>query len=118
MKKITNIKNHPIIIDTETLDITPLKEKTRGVDSVYIIPEDAEMHWTSDDGEPIDTTVEKGDILVTFYDYNLGKRFTVVKSDDWKGMLERADEIIQKRKEQWAIGASDDSDAQEPASIH
>lgn len=107
MKKITNIKNHPIIIDTDTLDIAPLDEKVRGVDSVYIIPEDAQMSWVDGNGNSIDTDVEKGDILVTFYNDDLGKRFTVVKSDDWKGMLENADKIIQERKEAWATDRSE-----------
>ena len=105
MKRITNIKNHPIIVDTETLDIAPLEEKVRGVDSIYIVPEDAQMHWVDSNGNSVDTDVEKGDILVTFYNDDLGKRFTVVKSDDWKGMLENADKIIQERKEKWAANS-------------
>lgn len=106
MKKIVNIRKFPVIIDTDTLEIKSIPEKTRSIDSVYLIPEDATMHWESDDKYPVDMEVNKGDILVTFYSDDLGKDFTVVKSDDWKTMLEHADKVIQKRKEEWASGKS------------
>ena len=32
----------------------------------------------------------------------LGKDYTVVTSDDWKNMLDHADEELQRRKEKWA----------------
>ena len=38
MKKILNIKRYPIIVDTETLDIQAIPERTRGIDSIYVIP--------------------------------------------------------------------------------
>lgn len=104
MKKIVNIKRTPVIVDTDTMEIKALTEKTRSIDSVYIIPEDAKLHWESTIGDldPFDIDVEEGDILVTFYSSDLGKDFAIVKSDDWKDMLIRADEEVQKRKEKWA----------------
>lgn len=104
MKKIVNIKRTPVIIDTDTMEIEALPEKTRSIDSIYIIPEDAKMHWESTIGnlDPVDTDVKEGDILITFYSSDLGKDFAIVKSDDWKNMLIHADEEIQKRKESWA----------------
>lgn len=102
MKKIVNIKRLPVLFDTETFDIVALDEKTRGIDSVYVIPEDAKLHWERKDADPIDADVNKDDILITFYNTDLGKDFTVVKSEDWKEMLDRAKAAEQARKEDWA----------------
>lgn len=102
MKKIVNIMRRPVLVDTETFDIVALGEKTRGIDSVYVIPEDAKLHWEQRDADPIDVDVNKDDILITFYDSSLGKDFTVVKSEDWKEMLDRADAVNQAKKEEWA----------------
>lgn len=102
MKKIVNIKRYPVLVDTDTLEIVALDEKNRGIDSIYVIPEDATLHWEQKDADPIDTEVNKDDILITFYNSDFGKNFTVVKSEDWKSMLDRADAAEQARKEKWA----------------
>lgn len=107
MKKIVNIKRTPVILDTETFEIHAIPEKTRSIDSVYIVPEDAELHWESRDFEPVDTTVEKNDILITFYNDDFGRDFVVVKSEDWLNMLHKADGAIQERKEKWAAERSE-----------
>ena len=102
MKKILNIKRYPIIVDTETLDIKAIPERTRGIDSIYVIPEDAKLTWESKDNEPVSVDVKKDDILITFYDTSLGKDFVVVNSEDWKSMLDASDKKRQEEKEKWA----------------
>lgn len=102
MKKILNIKRYPIIVDTETLDIKAIPERTRGIDSIYVIPEDAKLTWESKDNDPVSVDVKKDDILITFYDTSLGKDFVVVNSEDWKSMLDESDKKRQEEKEKWA----------------
>lgn len=102
MKKILNIKRYPIIVDTETLDIKAIPERTRGIDSIYVIPEDAKLTWESKDNDPVSVDVNKDDILITFYDTSLGKDFVVVNSEDWKSMLDASDKKRQEEKEKWA----------------
>lgn len=99
MKKIFNIKRHLVVLDTDTLEIYALEPKTRGIDSIYVAPEDAVMQWDKDEDSVL---VKKDDIIVTFYDSLLGKGYTVVTSNDWKNMLDHADEELQRRKEKWA----------------
>lgn len=106
MKKILNIKRYPIIVDTGTLDIKAIPERTRGIDSIYVIPEDAKLTWESKDNEPVSVDVKKDDILITFYDTSLGKDFVVVNSADWKSMLDASDKKRQEEKEKWASKVS------------
>ena len=106
MKKILNIKRYPIIVDTETLDIKAIPERTRGIDSIYVIPEDAKLTWESKDNNPVNIDVKKDDILITFYDTSLGKDFVVVNSEDWKSMLDASDKKRQEEKEKWASKVS------------
>jgi hypothetical protein len=102
MKKLVNVNRSPLIIDTDTFEITPMKETVRGIDSVYVTPEVAKLHWEQEDKDPIDIDVEKGDILLTFYNRDLGRNFLVVKSPEWLEMINTAEAIEQKRKEKWA----------------
>lgn len=50
----------------------------------------------------IEADVKKNDILVTFYDRDLGTDFVIVQSEDWLKALNNAKEADQKRKEEWA----------------
>ena len=43
MKKIINIDRKPIMVDTETAFVTSIDRSTRGIDDVYVIPEDAHI---------------------------------------------------------------------------
>lgn len=106
MKKILNVKRYPIIVDAETLDIEAIPERTRGIDSIYVIPEDAKLTWESKVSDPVSIDVKKDDILITFYDTSLGKDFVVVNSADWKSMLDASDKKRQEEKEKWALKAS------------
>lgn len=104
MKKIINIERKPIIIDTDTAEVQAINRSVRGIDDVYVIPEDANVEWTSKlfPNKTICTDVKKDDILITFYDSDLGTDFVIIKSEDWLKAINNAKEADQKRKEEWA----------------
>ena len=104
MKKIINIDRKPIVVDTDTAEVNAINISARGIDDIYVIPEDAHIEWTSklSPDKIIETDVKKDDILVTFYDRDLGVDFVVVQSEDWLKALNNAKEADQKRKEEWA----------------
>ena len=104
MKKIINIDRKPIMVDTETAFVTSIDRSTRGIDDVYVIPEDAHIEWRSRmfPDKTIEADVKKDDILVAFYDKDLGADFVIIKSTDWLNALNNAADANQKRKEEWA----------------
>lgn len=104
MKKIINIERKPIIIDTDTAEVQAINRSVRGIDDVYVIPEDANVEWTSKlfPNKTICADVKKDDILITFYDSDLGTDFVIIKSEDWLKAINNAKEADQKRKEEWA----------------
>lgn len=109
MKKIINIERKPIVVDTETAEVNAISRSARAIDDIYVIPEDAHIEWTSKifPEKTIEVNVEKNDILVTFYDRDLGTDFVIVKSEDWLKALNNAKEADQKRKEEWAAKQKD-----------
>lgn len=104
MKKIINIERKPIVVNTETAEVNAINRSARGIDDIYVIPEDAHIEWISKffPDKTIEADVKKDDILVTFYDRDLGIDFIVVQSEDWLKALNNAKEADQKRKEEWA----------------
>lgn len=104
MKKIINIDRKPIIVDVEAAEVNAIERSVRGIDDVYVVPEDAHIEWTSKlfPDKTIEADVKKNDILVTFYDIDLGTDFVIVQSEDWLKALNNAKEADQKRKEEWA----------------
>ena len=104
MKKIINIDRKPIVVDTETAFVTSIDRSTRGIDDVYVVPEDAHIEWRSRvfPDKTIEADVKKDDIRVTFYDKDLGTDFVIIKSVDWLNALNNAADADQKRKEEWA----------------
>ena len=104
MKKIINIDRKPIVVDTDTAEVNAINRSARGIDDIYVIPEDAHIEWTSklSPDKIIETDVKKDDILVTFYDRDLGVDFVVVQSEDWLKAIDNAKAADQKRNEEWA----------------
>lgn len=104
MKKVINIERRPIVVDTDTAEVKVINRSARGIDDVYVIPEDAHVEWTSKlfPNKAISADVKKDDILITFYDRDLGADFVIVKSEDWLKALNNAKAADQKRKEEWA----------------
>lgn len=104
MKKIINIDRKPIVVDTDTAEVKAINRSARGIDDIYVIPEDAHIEWESKffPDKTIEVDAKKNDILVTFYDRDLGTDFVIVKSEDWLKALNNAASLDQKRKEEWA----------------
>ena len=104
MKKIINIDRKPIIVDIDAAEVQAIDRSTRCIDDIYVIPEDANIEWTSKflNDKTICADVKKDDILITFYDRDLGTDFVIIKSEDWLKALNNAKEADQKRKEEWA----------------
>ena len=104
MKKIINIDRKPILVARAPAFVTSIDRSTRGIDDVYVIPEDAHIEWRSRmfPDKTIGADVKKDDILVTFYDKDLGTDFVIIKSIDWLNALNNAADADQKRKEEWA----------------
>lgn len=104
MKKIINIERKPIIVDTDTAEVKAINRSVRGIDDIYIIPEDAHIEWESRlfPNKTIEVDAKKNDIIVTFYDRDLGEDFVIVKSEDWLKAIDNAKVADQKRKEEWA----------------
>ena len=104
MKKVINIERRPIVVDTDTAEVKVINRSARGIDDIYIIPEDTHIEWESKifHDKLIEMDVKKNDILVTFYDKDLGTDFVIVKSEDWLKALNNAKAADQKRKEEWA----------------
>lgn len=104
MKKIINIDRKPIVVDTDTAEVKAINRSTRGIDDVYVIPENAHIEWRSRmfPDKTIEADVKKDDILVTFYDKDLGTDFVIINSTDWLNALNNAADADQKRKEEWA----------------
>lgn len=104
MKKIINIDRKPIIVDTDTAEAKAINRSVRGIDDIYVIPEDAHIEWESRlfPDKTIEVDAKKNDILVTFYDRDLGTDFLIVKSEDWLKAIDNAKAADQKRKEEWA----------------
>ena len=111
MKKIINIDRKPIIVDIDAAEVQAIDRSARCIDDVYVIPEDAHVEWTSKlfPDKTICTDVKKDDILITFYDRDLGTDFVVIKSEDWLKALNNAKEADQKRKEEWAAKQKESS---------
>ena len=104
MKKIVNIKRYPVIIDTDTCDVKALPTQCRGIDEIYVVPEDSTIVWEDpfSNDNPTKIDVKKDDILITFYEKRLGKSFVVIRSNEWLGMLYNYNKRIQEEKESYA----------------
>ena len=111
MKKIINIERKPIIVDTDAAEVQAINRSAIGIDDVYVIPEDANIEWTSkfSPNKTICADVKKDDILITFYDRDLGTDFVIIKSEDWLKALDNAKAADQKRKEEWAAKQKESS---------
>ena len=103
MIKIVNVDRKPIMFNTETEQIKGIKCNVRAIDDIFVVPEDAKLHWENKyNGSVEDTDVNKGDIIVTFYNTDLGTDHVVVKSNEWLNAINHYNESEQKRKESWA----------------
>jgi hypothetical protein len=103
MKKIVNLNRTPILLDSEDLKAQKLESIRYGIDSMYVVPEDATIHWESAVSDNVyDEEVKANDIIITFYDTKYPKDYVVIHSDEWLKLIEERDKKAQECKERWA----------------
>lgn len=108
MSKIINTKNRQLFLasydeENEEFNVTSLKSKPTGIDTIYVAPENSDLEYTDPkDGKVITKSVKKNDIIITFYRDDFDTPFVVIKSKDWLKAFDNYDEAEQKRKEKWA----------------
>ncbi len=108
MSKIINTKNRQLFLasydeENEEFNVTSLKSKPIGIDTIYVAPENSDLEYTDPkDGKVITKSVKKNDIIITFYRDDFDTPFVVIKSKDWLKAFDNYDEAEQKRKEKWA----------------
>ena len=94
-------------VDFDNQTVDPIINVRCAVDKVYLVKENEQVIIKNRDGSTTETTVEPGDILVTFYEDDFPHRFIVVKSKEWaeniKTYESRAQERIANAKEAQSV---------------
>lgn len=98
--------NGAIKLDTDTLSIATMQEKSPScLRNIYIADEDMHVIY-EDNSRRYETDVKKGQIMAVFYRSITDKKDTIpvaiFDSEDWKNNIRIVDEDNQKQKEEWA----------------
>lgn len=98
--------NGAIKLDTDTLSITKMEEKSpSGLRNIYIADEDMHVIY-EDNSRRYETDVKEGQIMAVFYRSITDKEDTIpvaiFDSEDWKNNIRIVDEDNQRQKEEWA----------------
>lgn len=90
MKSIHVVPNvrDVVIVDHSTNTVKGLKPIRSDIDRIYSAPEDMQICYTNNNNERVTLEAKKGDIIVTFYDYDyIVNKVVVVKNTKWKENL-------------------------------
>lgn len=103
MKSIHIVPNvrDAVIVDHSTNTVKGLKSIRSDIDRIYSAPEDMQICYTNNNNERVTLEAKKGDIIVTFYDYDyIVNKVVVVKNIKWKENLisKQCDEENQQNK--------------------
>lgn len=103
MKSIHIVKDvrDAVIVDHSTNTVKGLKSIRSDIDRIYSAPEDMQICYTNNNNERVTLEAKKGDIIVTFYDYDyIVNKVVVVKNTRWKENLisKQCDEENQQNK--------------------
>lgn len=103
MKSIHIVKDvrDAVIVDHSTNTVKGLKAIRSDIDRIYSAPEDMQICYTNNNNERVTLEAKKGDIIVTFYDYDyIVNKVVVVKNTKWKENLisKQCDEENQQNK--------------------
>lgn len=103
MKSIHIIKDvrDAVVVDHSTNTVKGLKAIRSDIDRIYSAPEDMQICYTNNNNERVTLEAKKGDIIVTFYDYDyIVNKVVVVKNTRWKENLisKQCDEENQQNK--------------------
>lgn len=97
---VSNVRD-AVIVDHSTNTVKGLKPVRCDIDRVYSAPEDMQICYTNNNNERVTLEAKKGDIIVTFYDYDyIVNKVVVVKNTKWKENLisKQCDEENQQNK--------------------
>lgn len=101
MKTLYISRGSNIIIDTENNTANRTEACRQGIDNLFLAEEP--MHVVYGYGEfQKECDVEKGDIIVTFYNDSFKNRMIIVKNEEWVENLVEAKKAEQEEKERWA----------------
>lgn len=103
MKSIHIVKDvrDAVVVDHSTNTVKGLKSIRSDIDRIYSAPEDMQICYTNNNNERVTLEAKKGDIIVTFYDYDyIVNKVVVVKNTRWKENLisKQCDEENQQNK--------------------
>ena len=90
MKSIHIVPNvrDAVIVDHSTNTVKKLEHLRSDIDRIYSAPEDMQICYTNNNNERVTLEAKKGDIIVTFYDYDyIVNKVVVVKNTKWKENL-------------------------------
>lgn len=77
-----------VIVDHSTNTVKGLQAIRSDIDRIYSAPEDMQICYTNNNNERVTLEAKKGDIIVTFYDYDyIVNKVVVVKNTKWKENL-------------------------------
>lgn len=97
---VSNVRD-AVIVDHSTNTVKGLKPIRSDIDRIYSAPEDMQICYTNNNNERVTLEAKKGDIIVTFYDYDyIVNKVVVVKNTKWKENLisKQCDEENQQNK--------------------
>lgn len=84
---VPNVRN-AVIVDHSTNTVKGLDPLSYDIDSIYSAPEDMQVCYTNNNNERITLEAKKGDIIITFYNYDyIVNNVVVVKNTKWKENL-------------------------------
>ena len=84
---VSNVRD-AVIVDHSTNTVKGLKAIRADIDRIYSAPEDMQICYTNNNNERVTLEAKKGDIIVTFYDYDyIVNKVIVVKNTKWKENL-------------------------------
>lgn len=97
---VSNVRD-AVIVDHSTNTVKGLKPIRSDINYIYSAPEDMQICYTNNNNERVTLEAKKGDIIITFYDYDyIVNKVIVVKNTKWKENLisKQCDEENQQNK--------------------
>lgn len=77
-----------VVVDHSTNVVKRLEPLRFDIDSIYTAPEDMQVCYTNNNNQHITLEAKKGDIIITFYNYDyIVNNVIVVKNNKWKENL-------------------------------
>lgn len=115
MKTVYLTRSSNIVVDKENNDIYSLNNVRQSINNIFLVKEPMHIiygeRFSSDEKYKKEFDVEKGDLIVTFYESNFPNKIIVIKNKDWVENITTYEEKLQKEKELWAANSSKDCEA-------